>query len=129
MSPRSIPTVTAIRTDLTMPTADQRKPVRGAKNLYNFDALPVGGTIGVIDRTAKQLSTTISTANKKEYPALDKNGKPVMEVVKDSAGQPVNDPSGKPTTKVKTESRVFFVVDADPAKDPEKATARIWREA
>lgn len=113
--------VIGINTALVMPSAAERSGGRGNKTKYDLSALKVGQSLGIIGTTKKNLSTTISTAKKRDWPVLDAKGNPVMEPVKDDTGNVTG-------SKPKTEKRVFFTTDCDPAKDPDKATARIWRE-
>jgi hypothetical protein len=120
MSKREAPTVIVSAAAIPMPTAAERaamKPKRGGnQGYYDLSVLTPGKSLAIIGRTTKNLSTTVSQANSKEWPVTDNNGKPVMIKSADGASKP------------KTEKRVFFAVDCDPAKDPEKANARIWRE-
>lgn len=125
MSKREAPKVIVSTAPLVMPTAAERaamKPKRGGnQGYYDLSVLAVGKSIAVIGRTAKNLSTTISQWNSKEFPALDAGGKAKTQPVKDIEGKVVG-------TKPAVEKRVFFAVDCDPATDPDKANARIWRE-
>ena len=89
---------------LPMPTVVSGRG--GGAGVYPIADLPVGKSIVVKNKTKKQLTTTISSANRKDWPALTADGKPIVG---------------------KTEKRAFFAVDCDPATDPEQATARIWR--
>lgn len=122
MSKREAPTVIVSTAAIPMPTAAERaamKPKRGGNQGYYTDAIPklaVGQSVAVIGRTAKNLSTTVSQWNSKEFPAVDAKGAPVM--IKNADG----------TSKPKIDKRVFFAVDCNPATDPDKANARIWRE-
>lgn len=137
-----------------MPMPDYEKGA-GGRQKYNFKDLPVGKSIVVLDKTKKQLTTTISTENAKEYPVLDKDGKEVFETEyeRDGNGDPIMQPvivdgkavmeKGKPkmapkivtnedgTPKMvkKVEKRLYFAMDCDPATDPEKALCRIWRKS
>jgi len=114
---------------LPMPTAEQRAESRGKggnRGVYPFEALEVGKSIAVIGRNAKQLSTTISTANAKGYPVTDAAGKPVLTAKLGEDNKPVKGEDGKPVMIAKT--RKFFAINCNPETDPEKATARIWRE-
>lgn len=118
-------------TGLTMPTAEERAKTRakgGNKTVYDFASLAVGKSIVVIGRTAKQLSTTISTANKAKsgYFVTDEKGKNVLIPSADENGNVIKDNNGKPVMVKKLKK--FFAVDCNPETDPEKATARIWRE-
>lgn len=125
------PTVILSTAAIAMPTAEERSKSRGRggnKTFYNFAALELFKSIAVIGRTAKQLSSTVSSANKADakHFVTDDKGKAVMVPTTDDAGNVVKGADGKPLMTEKTKK--FFVVDCDPATDPEGATARIWRE-
>lgn len=113
--------VIGINTALAMPSAAERTGGRGNKPKYDLSGLKVGQSLGIIGTTKKNLSTTISTAKKRDWPVLDSKGNPTTEPILDGNGTVIG-------SQPKTEKRVFFATDCDPAKDPEKATARIWRE-
>lgn len=113
--------VIGVNTSLAMPSVAERTSGRGNKTKYDLSALKVGQSLGIIGTTKKNISTTISTAKKRDWPVLDAKGNPVMEPVKNDAGEITG-------SQPKTEKRVFFATDCDPKTDPEKATARIWRE-
>lgn len=119
------PVVILSTAPLTMPTAEQRaamKKKRGGNTAYYVDGLSklaVGKSLAIQGRTKANLSTTISQNNAADWPVLDANGKQKVIQV---------DNGGVKTPKPVTEKRVFFAVDCDPATDPDKADARIWRE-
>lgn len=125
MAKREAPTVIVSSAALAMPTKAEREKMKkkrgGNVQYYDLSTLAVGKSLAIIGRTAKNLSTTISQNNKEEWPVLNADGKPVMIQKTDPAGNKVSVP--------KTEKRTFFAIDCDPATDPDKATARIWREA
>ena len=133
MAPRQpAPTVIISTETVAMPSPEERAKTRGRggnKTFYNFGALEIGKSIVVIGRTAKQLSSTVSSANKSDakHFVTDDKGKPMMIPTTDNAGNVVKGADNKPVMTEKTKK--FFVVDCDPTKDPEGATARIWREA
>jgi hypothetical protein len=132
MAPRQpAPTVIMSTAAITMPTAEERAKTRGRggnKTFYNFGALAVGSSIVVIGRTAKQLSSTVSSANKidAKHFVTDDKGKTVMVAKTNAAGNVIKGADNKPVMVEKLKK--FFVVDCDPNTDPEGATARIWRE-
>jgi hypothetical protein len=121
-SNKPAPTVILSTAAITMPTAAERAKTRkpgGNKTLYDVASLAVGKSLAIIGRTAKELSTTISSANR--------NDKLTDQVPKkDEAGKVMIGDDKKPI--METRQRKFFAVDCDPATDPDKATARIWRE-
>ncbi len=126
------PTVIISTAAITMPSADERAKARGRsgnKTYYNFGALEIGKSIAVIGRTAKQLSSTVSSANKidAKHFVTDDKGKAVMTPKTGDDGKVIKGDDGKPVMVEKLKK--FFVIDCDPATDPEGATARIWREA
>lgn len=119
--------ILAIRSDVAIP---EIKSKRGSKSKYDFDKLEVGQSIGVIGRTAKSLNSTINGANRK-YSTQKRDastGEPLFEMTE------IKDQNGNVTTRVPNKekpvtekTREFAAFDADPATDPDKATARIFR--
>lgn len=119
------PVIAAIRTDVTIP--EKRASNRGSKSIYNLDDLPVAGSIGVVNKTASQLRQIVSNANRKHRTEKrDDNGAVVYKT------KPLSGPDG--VTNVPTNepemiaTRKYMVVDTDPKTDPDKASARIFRE-
>lgn len=126
-SPRVEPIVGAISSAVTMPT---RSSSRGSKSKYEFDKLEVGQSIPVMNKTAKDMGSVVSSANKRHMqPKKNADGSIVYktkEVTDATTGVKsiitTNDAEMEQTKK-------FFAADvADPKKDPDKATVRIWRE-
>jgi len=122
---RVAPVIVGVSSAVTMPT---RANNRGSKSLYNFDALAVGQSLVVTNKTAKQLASVITNANKRYLSTKkDAEGNVVYKTVKASDGN-----GG--ITEVKTSEAVmiaskrFFATDCDPATDPDGALVRIWRE-
>lgn len=127
---RVAPEIAGIDKGIPLPAA--AKSNRGSKSAYEFDALEVGDSIAILNKTAKQISSIVSNQNRKDSnqrPALNADGSQKMKIeqreIKDAAGnvvgkQPVNVPE---TEWIKE----FRVVDVDPKKDPKKAKCRIWR--
>jgi hypothetical protein len=119
-------TVAPVRTDIPMPTITSR---RGSKSKYNLDELAVGGSIGIIGRTASSIASMISNWNRNPKfaePKLDEAGKSVFKMTE------IKNPDGTvtkvPTSEIETvQTREFFAVDCDPKTDPDKATVRIFR--
>lgn len=118
---RKPPEITAVSSTIAMP---ERTNKRGSTSLYPFDALTAAGmSFGVKGKTAKQMSTIVSNANKKR-----------RTVRKDATtGQPVPkiDPATQQPIAGEFEYDVsahFFAVDADPRKDPDGASVRVFRD-
>lgn len=123
---RSAPAVVAaIRSDIPLPA----KSPRGVKSSYNFDALPVMGSIGVLGKTADKMASTVSAANRRyREPVKDANGAVIFKLteVKDNNGNVVGKvPSDEPASFIQT--REFQVFATDPVTDPDNATCRIFR--
>ncbi|AHJ10700.1 hypothetical protein P106B_17 [Rhizobium phage vB_RglS_P106B] len=125
---RVAPVFTTVRTDIKPPVAAKR----GAKSelAIKLDELPVGGSIGLTNKTKKQISSTISKVNNNDAnlrQKVDAAGQPVMktgEAIKDASGAIVgHQPSVPEMEKVKE----FAAYDVDPKKDEDKATVRIFR--
>lgn len=129
------PTVFAsIAASIAMPTSEQRKAASsgrgGNARTYDLRGLEVGKSLVVIGRTARGLNTTISTNNSRDAKnfVLDAKGNPVMvPKTADDGKTVIKGEDGKPVMVEKLKH--FFAFDCDPATDPEKATARIWRDA
>lgn len=121
--------ITPIRADLTMPTKTSN---RGSKSKYDFDGLQVGQSIGVIGRDAASLQSTVSSQNRnKKYQMAKRDsstGAPLFNKMKTRGADGVETEVDNPNSPVMESTRHFFVVDVDPASDPDKATARIWRD-
>lgn len=126
---RVAPIFTEIATDIPMPT----KAKSGAKSelAKKLAELPVGGSIGIANKTKKQISSTISKTNNdkdNQRPKLDANGAPVTKT-----GEPVKDATGViisygPAVAVTERVKEFEAFDVDP-KDPKQkgASVRIFR--
>lgn len=113
---RVAPVIIGVSSAVPMPT---RATSRGSKSAYDFSALTaVGMSIAVGNKTAAQLSSVISNANKK---AVKEGPQPTTTDMKDANGNVVGTVPGEPVVPH------YFAVDTDPATDPDKATARIFR--
>lgn len=123
---RIVPIITTVTSAVPMPT---RINNRGSKSIYDFEGLAtVGASFGVKNKTAKQIASVVSNANKKYLtPKLDGEGKIVYKTTKATDGE------GK-TIEIATSEAVmiaskhFFADDCDPAKDPDGATVRVFRD-
>jgi len=84
--------------------------------------LEVGFSIGLKNKTKKQISTQLSKIQN------DASNLTVTE----KAGEPIIDANGvvvgtKPATVVKEQNKVFTAIDRDPKTDEDGASVRIWR--
>lgn len=128
--PKTIaPTVFVSTANVSMPTAEERRSRRGgpSRTYYDLSNLAVGQSIVIIGRTAKQLNSTVSGANRADAKnfVTDDKGKPVMVPATDNKGEVIKE-NGKPVMVEKLKH--FFVQSCNPETDPEKADARIWRD-
>lgn len=120
---RVAPEITTVSVAVKAP---ERK-TRGNKVAYPFDALPIGGSFGIKNKTAKQIASVVSGANKKALvPKRDANGV-VFKVneVKGVDGEVTRTLSNEP---VMVRTKKFFALDVDAKTDPDGATVRVWRE-
>jgi len=123
---RTAPILTAVTTSVPMPT---RTNNRGSKSLYDIDGLAtVGASFGVKNKTAKQIASVVSNANKKHLVAkTDAAGNIVYKTTKATNGE------GQ-TIEVATSEAVmiankhFFAEDCDPTTDPDGASVRVFRD-
>lgn len=130
---RVAPIIAPVSSAVAMPERSSLN--KGSKSLYPFASLvAVGQSFGVKNKTAKQLASIVSNANKNaadhatKHPVQkkDANGQPIPKTT------PVTDPSGivtqVPTGEFENEdAREYFVVDTDPKTDPDGATSRVFR--
>lgn len=119
--------ILGVNTTVPMPASHERNPTRSQ---YDFEALQVGQSIGIIGRKAENLTSTVANANRKfAEPKRDANGNLVYKMtdIKDAAGNVTGrvPDTSKPET---VPTRRFFAIDVDPKTDPEGATVRIFRE-
>lgn len=130
MAPRVDPVLTTITAAVPMPS---RTSKRGSASVYPFDALTaVGMSFGVKNKTAAQMSSIVSNANRKALiKKTDATGAVIFKTQELTAGDgtktivPTNEPE-------MIASKHFFAVDIDPkAKpaDPDGATVRVFRDA
>lgn len=124
---RIAPVFTEVRTDVAMPTNARATKSDYAKLLEN---LPVNGSIGIKNKTKKQISSQISKVNNaKDNLAqktdaagvvITKNGDPI----KDAAGNVIGYQQIAEMIQLK-EFKAFDI--EDPKKDPDGASVRIFR--
>jgi hypothetical protein len=102
------PILTAVGSTIPMPA---RNKARGSKSIYPFDSLAaVGNYFGVKNRSAKQLSSILSNANRKALVnKTDETGAVVFKT-KELAGP--DGPTTVPTTEPeKVAGKHFYAVD------------------
>lgn len=120
------PEITAVSSAVPMPP----RPTAGRaqKSIYPFDLLEVGGSFGVKNKTAEQLGSVVSNQNKRaRVPQRDTLGNIVYEMT-DATG-PTGESMKVPTANpVLIDGKTYFVVNVDPATDPDGATARVFRD-
>lgn len=117
-----------IRTDLTPPAAAKR----GGKSelATKLEELAVGASIGLVNKTKNQISSTLSKVNNAKENMknkLDAAGNPIVK-----AGEPVKDANGvvigsAPSVPEMERVKEFQAFTVDPKKDPDKAQTRIFR--
>ncbi|HRQ13073.1 MAG TPA: hypothetical protein PK205_07190 [Promineifilum sp.] len=123
-APRVAPQLTTISAAVAMP--DRRS--RGGRSLYPFESLAVGQSFGVKNKTAKQIASVVSAANRRGLaPKRDANGAIVykMQTIKTADGTEKQVPSQEPETFRQSH---YIVADVDPKADPDGASARVWRD-
>lgn len=107
-APRVAPIIGTISSAVAMP----ERTNRNGKAVYPFDALSVGQSFSVVNKTAKQLASVVSAANRRARVNKVENG---ILVLNDK-----NEP-------VKVAGKHFFARDTDPKTDPDGASVRVWR--
>lgn len=120
--------ITPISESVAMP-ANIGKSQRGGRSLYPFDDLQVGQSFGVLNKTQKQMASTVSAANKRgRIEVKDAAGNTVFKTqeVKQSDGSVVKQPTLEPRTQP---GKLFVAADVDPKTDPDGASVRVWRTA
>lgn len=123
------PVITVTTKAVAMPVKSSK---RGSTSVYPFDQLTeVGMSFGVKNKTAAQLSSIVSNANKRALKqATDEAGKPVFKTKDATAadGSVVQVPTTEP---VMIATAHFFAVDIDKSAkpaDPDGANARVFRD-
>ncbi|NUM72741.1 hypothetical protein HUU40_00125 [candidate division KSB1 bacterium] len=125
--PRVAPILTAVSSAVPMPT-NVSKRGRGGNSIYPFEALEVGQSFGIANKSAKSIASVVNGANKRfEADAVDAAGNPVFKVqeIKQADGTVINVPT---LEREKMPGRVFIAADVDPNTDPDKASVRVWRK-
>lgn len=127
-APRVAPIIAAIRADIAIPAAKSIN--RGSKSPFPFDALEVGQSFGVGNKTAKQMSSIVSNQNRakgNQTPRKDATGAIVMKMrdLTDAGGAVIGKvPTSEPETDWIKEFRAF---DVDAKTDPDNASVRVFR--
>jgi hypothetical protein len=118
-----------ITADIPLP---EKRPstgsLRGAKSIYPFETLEIGQSFGISDKTWKNVSSTVASANAR-YAEPDKlvaltnaDGSPKMLKVPLGNGQEAE-------VQAKGPARQFWGCAVDPKSDPHGASVRVWRLA
>lgn len=127
-APRVAPVLTSVSTAVPMPE-NLGKRGRGGNSLYPFESLEtVGASFGIKNKTAKNMASVISGANKRfMVNKVDADGKTVFQTkeVKSADGTVTHVPTLEPE---KVPGRVFVAADVDPKTDPDGASVRVWRK-
>lgn len=108
---RVAPELTQIVTGIELPA---RKSPRGAKSDYDFDALPVGGAIGIKNKDKKAISSIVSKANRASIqPKKDEAGNVIFKTQELTAadGTKTTIPTSEPET---VQTKNFFAYDVTP---------------
>jgi len=111
-APRVEPVLTgAFKIDLP-----KRESKRGSESKYDFAGLEVGSAFGVKNKTAKQLASIVSAANRKNSePVRDENGNATYrtkEIDNGQGGKVAVPDTKKPITRP---TKHFYAVDVDAA--------------
>lgn len=117
-------TIGDVRSDVVAPGRPAKRG--GSSSSYPFDKLTVvGASFGVIGKTARQMASAITNAQKRfAEDKRDENGNIVYQTAKGEGGAIVT--TNKP---VRVVTRKFYAVDVKPEdKDPDNATVRVYRE-
>lgn len=119
------PETTPITSTVPMPEKQSR---RGSVSKYAFADLEVGQSFGVKNKTAAGMASIVSNQNRKhKTPKLNEAGGVIYKttIMIGADGQKTEVPTEKPEMNI---LKHFFANDCDPAKDPEGATVRIFRD-
>lgn len=121
---RVAPVLTAITADIPMPQVVTR---RGNNSIYPFEKLEVGQSFGIQNKTAKQMGSVVTSANKRfMVEAVDANGAPIFKTteIKNADGTVSRVPT---LEKEMAPGKVFAAFDVDPKTDPHGASVRVFR--
>lgn len=121
---RVAPVLTAISSDVPMPQVSTR---RGNNSIYPFEKLEVGQSFGILNKTAKNMGSVVTSANKRfMVDAVDSEGKPIYKTQEVKAAD--GTVSKVPTLeREKAPGKVFAAFDVDPKTDPQGASVRVFR--
>lgn len=129
-APPAVVKIFTVTSEVKMPDTSTLRP--GVESKYGFEAMLVGQSVGVAGRTAKELASTVSGANRRYR--VEKRNEITGELVTRTVAVPVLDDQGA-TIRVDSKlvpemisTKHFIVLDRDPKSDPDGATARIWRD-
>jgi hypothetical protein len=125
---RVAPEFTAVRTDIKPPVTARR----GAKSplVEKMHELEIGASIGLKNKTKRQISATVSKENNRDTNQRPKLGEDGNQITK--PGEPVKDANGNVVaqgTPVGVTERIkeWEAHDVDPKTDPDSATVRVFR--
>lgn len=126
-APRVAPVLTGISTAVPMPEGLGKRG-RGGNTLYPFDSLEPGQSFGIKNKTAKNMASVVSGANKRfMVEKKDPNGNTVFKT--NEVKLPDGTVNHVPTLeKEMIAGRTFIAGDVDPKTDPEGASVRVWRK-
>lgn len=126
---RVAPIFTEIATDIKPPVSKSNRGNKSelAKKLLE---LPLNGSIGIQNKTKKQISSTVSKINnapENQQQKKDENGNVVT-----TQGTPIKDVNGAVVghgapVAVMERVKEFEIFEVDPKTDPHKAMVRIFR--
>lgn len=130
---RVAPVFGEVRNDIAIPVSAKRGQKSELAAKLEALAGPVDGkyaSIGLANKTKKQISSTISKVNNAESNLRQKFGADGVPVTK--AGEPIKDAAGVfvsngPAVPVMEKIKEFEAHDVNPKTDPDKATVRIFR--
>lgn len=131
LADRIAPLIAAPRTDVPLPV--KASGTRGAPSPYSeqLSKLEVGQSIGITNKSKKQLSSVVSVHNRRGMVhKTDAAGALLFEMteMKDANGTKIGE-TPDTTKPVMIAGKHFVAYDVDPKADPDKATARIFRDA
>lgn len=110
-APRVEPVIVGLNLDIPMPI----RAKRGSEPKYPFDGLEVGKCFGVKNKTAKDMGSVISAANRRyNKPVLNEQGQPTYAMKNAQSPEGVEMSVPDLTKPIKNAERHFFAVDATP---------------
>jgi hypothetical protein len=122
------PVIGEIANDIPIPAIVRAAP--GSKSPFPWDALEIGQSFPVMNKTPKQMSSIVSNQNRKDSnfrQKVDGEGKPIFKTVPvlDGEGKEV---AGMTKQEPEMEQIKIFVVGEYKANPKAKAETRVWRK-